>query len=330
MEAFSGTVAASNARRVLQYGVQRGLPPREVTAPRIPVRAMYATWADMARRLDDPALPIGIAHGFELEQLGLLGFTVLTAPTLEDGLRAFARYASLLNDGRRWSIAASPRRLVIRLFEANPRDLGARLSHEAAIAQLVHAIRTLGGPEPHAVRFAHRAPRRAVAHRALFRCELEFDAEVDEVVYPRAPFDGAPPAASPALWQYLCAQADAEVASLAPRPLVDRVRDAIDRAFAEGRAPEMALIAATLGATERTLRRALAGRSFRSLVDDARRDRARAALATEAPITRIAFDAGFSDASAFTHACRRWFGQSPSELRSRGPATGRGATRRDA
>jgi AraC-like DNA-binding protein len=79
-----------------------------------------------------------------------------------------------------------------------------------------------------------------------------------------------------------------------------------------------------IGTTERTLRRNLAAASgagsFRDLVDDARRMRAERLLKSrdsgrpgmESSITEIAFELGFSDASSFTHACRRWFGVPPS------------------
>jgi AraC-like DNA-binding protein len=79
----------------------------------------------------------------------------------------------------------------------------------------------------------------------------------------------------------------------------------------------MTAVAATLGTTERTLRRTLAstGASFRLLVDEARRDRALELLsATPGSVTRVAFDTGFSDTSAFTHACQRWFGRPPREV----------------
>lgn len=322
MVASAGTVATSNARRVLDYGLQRGLDvgvAKLGASPRIPLREMFDIWARLARKLDAPDVPIAIADGFALEQLDLLGFVVLTAPSLRESLESFARYSPLLNDGRRWEIVRAPKRIGLRLVDARPRELGVRLSHETTLAQLVHAIRRLGPDtlDPLSVGFAHAPPSDLRAHRALFRCALTFDQSADEVVYARDPFEAAPRSANRALWQWLSAEADRALAALAPRPLWARVEDEVARVVAAGAVPEMGSIAASVGTTERTLRRQLAARqrSFRQVVDEARRERTRALLATRSmAISRIAFEVGFSDASAFTHACRRWFGKAPSAL----------------
>jgi AraC-like DNA-binding protein len=76
-------------------------------------------------------------------------------------------------------------------------------------------------------------------------------------------------------------------------------------------------VAKALRCSDRTLRRALAAEktSFRELLDDQRR--ARAALLVQRgdlSVSEAAFEAGFSDASAFTHACQRWFGSAPRAL----------------
>jgi AraC-like DNA-binding protein len=326
MAFVSDTVAVSNARRVLDYAIQRGAPEELAELPpcsRIPSRRMFEIWATLVRTLDAPDLPIAITRTFHLEQLDLLGFVVLTAPTLEASLTSFAEYAALLNDGRSWKVTNSARRVAVRLVDPSPRDLGVRLSHETAIAQLVHAVRLLTAfdIDPLLVSFAHPAPCDVRAHRALFRCPLEFDAPVDEVVFSRAPFADPPKQANRELWRYLRTQADRAVAELPPRPLLDRARHAIMSSLAAGERAEMPGVAASLGVTERTLRRALshAGTSFREMTDDVRRDRTRELLATRAAsITTLAFEAGFADASAFTHACRRWFGRPPSELAAAG------------
>jgi AraC-like DNA-binding protein len=87
---------------------------------------------------------------------------------------------------------------------------------------------------------------------------------------------------------------------------------------AEG-APTIDAIAAELGTSERTLRRRLRdhGVTFRALVDEVRRERARALVAGGGrPLIEVALEVGFSDASAFSHAFRRWFGHAPRELRA--------------
>jgi AraC-like DNA-binding protein len=194
-----------------------------------------------------------------------------------------------------------------------------RLSHETALAQLVGSIRQLCGRTvtPSYVGFQHSAPKVKEPHRSFFGCEIDFDAPFDRVVLARDPFELEPRGANAAIWSWLSTQADAELAKLAPRPLAQRVREEIGRALTLEAVASMTSVAATLGVSERTLRRALAagGVTFRTLTDEARRDIAKTMLGREGTtITRVALEAGFADPSAFTHACRRWFGRSPSEI----------------
>jgi AraC-like DNA-binding protein len=65
--------------------------------------------------------------------------------------------------------------------------------------------------------------------------------------------------------------------------------------------------------SERSLRRHLseAGTSYRELVDDVRKERALCLLEAEQSISSIAQHLGFSDATAFARAFRRWTGRAP-------------------
>jgi len=331
------TVSASNAQRVLRYGLARGFVAADAglaveagergsddALARIPAAQMYALWAQLVRTLGAPELPIELAREAKLEQHGLLGLCVMTAPSFLDALHSFVRYDALLNQDRRFSLVSVGPRIELSLASAEPLALGVRISHETTFAQVVAALRELCGAEhePELVSFRHRAPPSVRAHLAHFRAPVRFDQPRDRVVLRRELGALVPPLGNRALWSFLCAQAELSLGKLAPRSLRERTRDQIASALADARTPSMAEAARALALSERSLRRALAteGANFRELVDSARRERARLAMERGAPLIEVALEAGFSEASAFTHAYQRWFGQAPSATRRAGGA----------
>jgi AraC-like DNA-binding protein len=77
-------------------------------------------------------------------------------------------------------------------------------------------------------------------------------------------------------------------------------------------------VATKLGMSERTLVRRLAtdGVTLTEILQQLKANLASRFLEDEGmPISRIAWLLGFEDASSFSHACRRWMGKSPREIR---------------
>ena len=76
-------------------------------------------------------------------------------------------------------------------------------------------------------------------------------------------------------------------------------------------------VAHRLGLSERTFARRLAaeGLSFGEILDQLRRDLAVRYPQEDLQASQIAWLLGFQQPSAFSHACRRWTGKSPSEFR---------------
>ena len=77
-------------------------------------------------------------------------------------------------------------------------------------------------------------------------------------------------------------------------------------------------VAKKLGMSERTLARRLTkeGVTFIEVLQQLKASLAGRYLEDDGmPISRIAWLLGFEDASSFSHACRRWTGKSPRELR---------------
>ena len=108
-----------------------------------------------------------------------------------------------------------------------------------------------------------------------------------------------------------------------PRPLSTdfptRVKHQIVEQIASG-ALEVSVLASGFHMSQRTLQRKLAelGTSVTDLVEAVRRDLA-AQYIRESNITvsEIAYLLGYADASAFHHAFKRWFGETPMTYRAR-------------
>lgn len=330
-----GTNSWSLVRPIVETASRAGLPRPQLlrglglaavadpTEIRIPIERVYALWAEAVRALGDPLLPLRIGRAMRLEDLQLMGFAVLTAPTGHAALAQAVRYAPLISDSGRWRAEPEGDRITVRWAREGERRLGHRLANEAGLAQFVACMRQLCGDRftPAGVRFRHAAPEAAVqdAHRAFFRCPVAFGAAEDGFWFDRRALDVVPPAANPGLAAFVRDHAELRLGRVG-ESLQARARDAIDRALRDGERPSAEAAAAELGTSERTLRRRLAleGVSFSALVDETLRERARALVsATSRSLTEIALDLGFSDASAFSHAFKRWHGCAPRELRAR-------------
>jgi AraC-like DNA-binding protein len=82
--------------------------------------------------------------------------------------------------------------------------------------------------------------------------------------------------------------------------------------------PSVLQIGRHMGMSGRTLKRRLAenGLTFRSLIQRTQEDIARSLLRnSDCSIGEIAFQAGYSEQSAFNRAFKRWTGQPPLEFR---------------
>jgi AraC-like DNA-binding protein len=332
------TAAAFTGLRLARHALAQGLPRPTVSSwlglrgqeidgadragslPRIPIDRLYAAWASLSRTLGDPAVGIRAAMGWTVADLDLLGFCVATAPTGGAALRTAVRYAALITDSGRWRMDEGADPVVLTWERTGPLTLGRAISNEAAVASFAVCFRELTAATPLALELRHAAPSRSSAHRDLLGCPVVFGADRDALLLARRDLDVVLRQANPALWRFLSAIADGELARLRPRS----ARALVERALATAldadrdRMPSAGDISRALGLSERTLRRRLRGEAigFRALLDQVRRARASELLAEEsASLTEVALASGFADVSGLGHAWRRWFGAAPSSTR---------------
>jgi AraC-like DNA-binding protein len=279
--------------------------------------------AEIAERRGDPAFGLTLAHAALVRPLGLFGHLVWLSGTVREAIARAIRFYAMVSlrtkvtleetvieteRGTRDAIAMLRQHRVANLAR------GAILT-EFVFASFALRARAATGQQfgLRAARFAH--PNDGVArarYEQTFAAPVAFGCAIDELEFDAAQLDlrlaTADPITSAALEAKVAALADATTRR---NPFIDRVRRAAASNLAEH--ASLVKIARELGISSRTLRRHLEqeGTSLRALADDVRRERADELLAAGTPVKEIAFVLGFSEASAFSRAYKRWTGRPP-------------------
>jgi AraC-like DNA-binding protein len=183
---------------------------------------------------------------------------------------------------------------------------------EFFMGSLFQALSRLGVPGAVAVHFAHAAPPALTQHEAFFRAPLCFDAPRHYAVFDTAALSQPLASADAALAKTLERHA-AEMLERIPRgsAFADRLRQLLIELLPGG-APSLRACAQRLRMSERTVRRRLAddGHNYQSLLDELRHNLALHYLSIDDfDAERAAFLLGFTDASSFRRAFKRWTGR---------------------
>jgi AraC-like DNA-binding protein len=279
-------------------------------------------------------LPLRAAVTQGIEGFGVVGFALMTSPTIGSAFARLARYYGLLSTAGRWSrVDEAPDQVALR-FEWQPGEpLATRCAVEFALAETVHFAAVLAGrrvPLTQA-RFPHARPADEGPYRRLFGSVVRWKAGEAALVIPRSSLELPLVKADPHLAAYFEGQAEALVRRgevETALPLSAQVRRRIIEALPSG-PPALPAVARALGQSPRSLRRHLAdeGTSFQRLVEQIRSELAAQHLQDpRLTVSEIAFLVGFSELSPFLRAFRRWTGLTPGQYRQRDKAPARSAS----
>jgi AraC-like DNA-binding protein len=285
---------------------------------RIPCEMFYALWHEMMQRSNDPCIGLYMATLDNQDISAVVAHSAYCSPTVGEGLKRLVQYAQIANTARDVTFEIQAGVARVSFASAAHCHLSMPLAYcQWCLANTVLQARKATGVDwiPLQVGFQCAPPDDLTLYHHLFRSPLVFNQPVDsvsmEVEFLQQPLLTANRALSVILDRY----AESLLAKL-PKPenFTDSVAEELHRCE-----PGIEAIASRLGYAPRTLQRKLkeAGTSYQELLDKTRWHLAAHYLQEEhITIHEVACLLGFSEASAFHRAFKRWTGMSPGEFRA--------------
>lgn len=296
-----------------------GLRPQDLAdaRARLPVSRQIDFLNRVAEAMDDDMLGMNLALKLDPRRAGLFYYVLASSDTLIDALARGARFTSIVNEGVTQQVIRG-RRIGVAMSYTGVRRQDDRHQIEFWLTTLVLICRQFTGKqlEPERVRLTHRRPAGHAQFSRFMGCAVEYGATHDELLFPREagqlPLLNADPYLN-RLMVHVCEETLSRQRR-ATASFATRVENAIAPLLPHGMA-RASSIAAQFGMSERTFARRLAeeGFTFSQLLDRLRLDLARQYMVKEGlSVSKVAWLLGYKEVGAFSHAFRRWTGQSPS------------------
>jgi AraC-like DNA-binding protein len=302
---------------------QAGLTCRQIDDGhlRISVQSQIKFLNIAANALRDEFLGAHLAQDFDLREIGLTYYVMASSETLGDALRRVERYSTIGNEGIALKYLEGKDIAIVFDYVGVARHSD-RHQIEGWATALIRACRQLTNRRvlPTRVKFIHRRSEDCSEITRLLGRRAVFGADADEVAFSATvkdmPVVGADRHLNELLTTY-CEEALA-LRRTGRETLRSRVENALIPLLPHGTA-RADQIARKLGMSQRTLARRLAleDLTFAGILDDLRSDLANRYLNdAHLTISQIAWLLGYQEASAFTHAFKRWTGKTPREMRA--------------
>jgi len=268
----------------------------------------------------DDWIGLTLAADVDLREMGMLYYVAASCPRFGDALDSLERYARVGNEALVLRVRKSSVCRIELSYAGVARHRDRHQMELLALAFLRLSRQLLGrNVMPIKATFAHNRAGDLREARRHFGDGVEFGAAADQMSLDATLLDVPLVNADPFLHDLMLDSCEESLARrpLGPSPLRTRVENAIAPLLPHGKA-NARTVARRLGLSERTFSRRLKseGVTFAEVLDELRREMALPLLvARSLPISQIAWLLGFSGASSFSHACRRWTGDSPSGFR---------------
>jgi AraC-like DNA-binding protein len=255
-----------------------------------------------------------------LDDYDVLGLAWKTCLSPRDMFKRCERFFILMTDTQLYKVQDEGETGSIYLFRDAPRR-GIEISNESSVVATLTVIHKITGVriQPIEVSFVHNEAENIDLYEDFFSCQVKFGQKYNRLVFRSEDLDTKSLKADHSINQFMMERLKekSEGIKVSADKLLNDTRTLIKDALPSG-IPFAAEIGKHLGMSTRTLSRRLSekGVTYRELVQNTQHQVSTELLQnTSKTVSEIAFQAGFSEQSAFNRAFKRWTGKSPLEYR---------------
>jgi AraC-like DNA-binding protein len=253
--------------------------------------------------------------------LGMVGRLMQHSETVGDAMQALVSNLSIQNRGAVPGLTIIGDMALFTFSVYQPEAESADQISDGSIAVAVNAVRALCGSDwnPAEVLLPRVAPADQEPYRRHFRAPVRFNQETAVIVFPTRDLYRRVAGADPMMREVL-EERIRHMKGHQGSAFSDDIRRLLRTRLTSHRCSAND-IADLLAMHRRTLSRRLkgSGMGYRSISNEIRFEIARQLLEdTMVPLGQIAAALGYSEASAFTRAFRRWSGRTPTDWRGEG------------
>lgn len=257
-----------------------------------------------------------VAEQIRPSTFDVVGYSMTCSATLREAMHRFARFEKLISNSATVKVTETPDTLKVSFdFNMGGGTQPVWQAVDTSLAGLVHFSSWIAGENitPITVSLRHNRPQDLSEYRKFFACPIHFSCSENSVVFRADDMDRPILSADEELASLLDTVAISNMAEVNER-FAKRVRHCLEVQVAGGEISRCRT-AQLMNMTERTLLRRLKdeGTTFQEVLDKFREELAYDyLLRSDMTIQEVSALLGFSEASTFSRAFKRWTGHSPS------------------
>ncbi len=303
-----------------RHGVNQESLSNSIT--RVPLSTYCSLIEDAARESCEDKFGLLYGSQFRTENLGLLGYLILSSNTLGEALHNLVESFPIHQQKTLLKLDTTKHNVKLNYQVDTHVSPLRQQDAEMSIGCFLNIFRIALGENwaPTSISFEHKCARISGIHDNLFGCTTHFGENFNTIEF-NAEILGTPmPDRNPTLLRVM-----QESLALLPTgqdssfedDFVRTVRIELEQNISNAES-NLEFVSDLLNLPAWTVKRRLAdhGVTFSSLLDDVRKQQAGYYLKqAHVPISEIAFMLGYSEVSALSRAFSRWYGQSPLQWR---------------